>query len=158
MGLGDFIKTNPRAFLTGVGAVAGGAGGAIRGLTMKSWHDQWRDVTHHYDAEQRKKNAWKMGLAGGIAGGLVGYTTPVHPVPASALPKAVPSAFKGVKSQKDVKKLVREFSLKHHPDRGGDAKKYREFIDAYNAFKKHPKFPKTAMVAFVDEMLHILNR
>ena len=34
-------------------------------------------------------------------------------------------------SQDEIKKNFRKLSLKHHPDRGGDAEKFKELGEAY---------------------------
>ena len=38
-------------------------------------------------------------------------------------------------TQTDIKKEFRKKSLKHHPDRGGDAEKFKEINEAYEILK-----------------------
>ena len=35
-------------------------------------------------------------------------------------------------SQGDIKKAFRKLSLKHHPDRGGDAEEFKKINEAYS--------------------------
>ena len=38
-------------------------------------------------------------------------------------------------NESDIKKAFRKLSLKHHPDRGGDAEKFKEINEAYEILK-----------------------
>ena len=40
----------------------------------------------------------------------------------------------------EVKNAFREAALKHHPDKGGDAEKFKAINEAYNAIKDEMKF------------------
>ena len=39
-------------------------------------------------------------------------------------------------SQDEIKKKYRKLSLQHHPDRGGDAEKFKEVSEAYENIGK----------------------
>lgn len=54
-------------------------------------------------------------------------------------------------SPEEIKKNYRRLSMKHHPDKGGDPKKFKEVTEAYNYLKdRTPKkvFDKSADAFF----------
>lgn len=57
-------------------------------------------------------------------------------------------------SEKDIKKAYRQLSLKHHPDRGGDAAKFKEINAAYEILsdsEKRQKYDKYGLDGVTDE-------
>mmetsp|Transcript_6837 Transcript_6837/g.9951 ORF Transcript_6837/g.9951 Transcript_6837/m.9951 type:complete len:414 (+) Transcript_6837:33-1274(+) len=62
------------------------------------------------------------------------------------VPKSAPA--------KDIKKAYRQLSLKHHPDRGGDASKFKEINAAYEILSdadKRQKYDKYGLDGVTDE-------
>lgn len=140
------------AFSTGVaGAQLGYSIGNIRDLNRET--QEWQRRADDF----RKKwgeggAAWedfraraRAGWAGGGGHQRRQSYDPNTPVP-----------FKGVKTQAEAKARFHELAFNAHPDRvGGSEERMKEINQAWQAFKKHPKFPKTAMAAFLDELTKI---
>jgi hypothetical protein len=144
------------SYIPAIGGVIGAGMGALSAGLPKTKHDLRTGEVRSRSKSDRVLSGILMGGLGAYQGVAIGRLINNRFIKPSQ--HVIPEAFKGLKSNRDIKKVVHEFARSNHPDVGGDTKKFQQFMEDYQKYQKHPSFPKTASIkisSFIDELCKI---